>query len=175
MAFFFSAVSVSLLITAFLICASAKCWPRSCPRKRGRDSRPTHLHFVQHPSARIYENKFSCIARLVGVCPSSWSRQRSVVPHEAVQEPGELSYFGRSPHCSCGSSQGVTPTSGLSLTLFRGKASFARDGYENVVPQHQCVTRPDVINFPDLVAVETVVVAMLIGRRCLAAFRVSIV
>ena len=24
------------------------------------------------------------------ICPSSWSRQRSVVPHEAVQEPGEL-------------------------------------------------------------------------------------
>ncbi len=34
----------------------------------GRDSRPTHLHFVQHSSARIYENKFSCITRLMGVC-----------------------------------------------------------------------------------------------------------
>ena len=55
------------------------------------------LHFVQHPSARIYENKFSCIAHLVGVCPSSWSRQRSVVPHEAVQEPGEFSLFWAFP------------------------------------------------------------------------------
>jgi hypothetical protein len=26
-----------------------------------------------------------------------------VVPHEAVQEPGEFSLFGRSPHCPCGS------------------------------------------------------------------------
>ena len=48
--------------------SSTKCWARSCANKFARDSRPTHLHFVQHPSARIYENKFSCISRLVGVC-----------------------------------------------------------------------------------------------------------
>ncbi|MBR2091556.1 MAG: hypothetical protein IJ905_14700 [Fibrobacter sp.] len=33
-----------------------------------RFTRLTHLHFVQHSSARIYENKFSCITRLASVC-----------------------------------------------------------------------------------------------------------
>ena len=28
--------------------SNTKCWSRSCPSELGRDSRPTHLHFVQH-------------------------------------------------------------------------------------------------------------------------------
>ena len=52
---------------------------------------------------------------------------------------------------------------------------FACNCDKGVVPQHQCVTRPDVINFPDLVAIKTIIVTTFVRRRCLAAFRVSIV
>lgn len=62
-----------------------------------------------------------------------------------------------------------------SLTLECGKASFARDDYENVFPEHQSVTRLDVINFPDLVAVDTVIVAMFVRRSRFAAFRIGVV
>ena len=93
----------------------------------------------------------------------------------AISAAGKNVIQGVPRTARAGRPHGVTPTSGLSLTLFRGKAAFACNCDKDVVPQHQCVTRSDVINFPDLVAIKTVIVTTFVRRRCHAAFRVSIV
>ena len=66
-------------------------------------------------------------------------------------------------------------TGSLSLTLKCSKTTFARDGYENLIPQHQGVARCGVVNFPDLVAVNAVTVTVLVWRNRFAAFRVSVI
>ena len=46
---------------------------------------------------------------------------------------------------------------------------------KHIIAQHQRVAGIRVINFPDLIAVETNIVAVLVGRRSLATLRVSVI